>query len=206
MLQQIITCFLSLANSPAQGYNTLDKAKGGAAMEALARNIFDVIEEGQFKLGYREEAIRLYYPLASLNAFMDASFDSAQMREALARFAMRHRETFGEIAVSSKGDRFCLTVPPEGVEAVHTRANENGFLAEFIRAIERHGTTIDDLLAVFRRHSQHVVAQPLHNGEFDYLVYFADGVPDAYRYCIAQEPCHMTYHRFTKADYDAFGF
>ena len=175
-------------------------------MEALLRNIFDVIEEGQLKLGYRREAIRLYYPLASLNAFMNASCDRMQMHEALSRFAQRHRDVFGEIAVSSKGDRFCLTVPPEGVEAVHARANENGFLAEFIRAIERHGATIDDLLAVFRRHSRHVVAQPLNNGEFDYLVYFADGVPDEYRYCIACEPCHMTYHRFTKADYEAFGF
>ena len=175
-------------------------------MEALARNIFDVIEEGQLKLGYRREAIRLYYPLASLNAFMNASCDLAQMHAALRDFAMRHREVFGEIAVSSKGDRFCLTVPPEGVAYVHARANENGFLAEFIRAIERHGATIDDLLAVFHRHSRHVTVKPLHNGEFDYLVYFADGVPDAYRYCIAQEPCHMTYHRFTKADYDAFGF
>ena len=175
-------------------------------MDALARNIFDVIEEGQLKLGYRREAIRLYYPLASLNAFMNATLDRAQMHEALARFARRHRETFGEIAVSSKGDRFCLTVPPEGVEAVHAHIDESGFLAEFIRAIERHGATIDDLLAVFRRHSERVVMTPLHNGEFDYLIYFDDGVPDAYRYCIAEEPCHMTYHRFTQADYEAFGF
>ena len=175
-------------------------------MEPLAQNMFDVIEEGQLKLGYRRETVRLYYPLASLNAFLGANYDRAQILAALQRFAGENRQTLGEIGISVKGDRFCLAIAPEGVERVHAQLDENGFLAEFIRAIERHGVTIDDLLAVFRRHSDSVVMQPLHNGEFDYLVYFADGVPDAYRYCIAQEPCHMTYHRFTKADYEAFGF
>ena len=27
-----------------------------------------------------------------------------------------------------------------------------------------------------------------------------------YCYCIADEGCHLTYHRFTKEDYEAFGF
>ena len=46
----------------------------------------------------------------------------------------------------------------------------------------------------------------MHNGEFDWLISFEDGQPDAYRYCIADEGCHLTYHRFTKEDYEAFGF
>lgn len=175
-------------------------------MHPLAQNLFDAIEEGQLKLGYRPETLRLYYPLASLNALMGASLDRAQMREALARFAQDHRETFGEIAVSNRGDRFCLAVPPEGAAFVHSRTDEQGFLAEFIRTVGRHGATIYELLAVFRRHSDHVVVRRLEGGEFDYLVYFEDGQPDAYRYCIAEEPCHLTYHRFTEADYDAFGF
>ena len=175
-------------------------------MQALAQNIIDVLEEGQLKLGYRREAVRLYYPLASLNAFFASSYDRARMHDALTRFAEAHRDTFGDIAISRKGDRFCLTIPPEGVERVHANLDEHGFLAEFIRAIERHGTTLEELLAVFRRYSDDVIMQPLHNGEFDYLIYFAGGKPDAYRYCIAEEPCHLTYHRFTKADYEAFGF
>ena len=175
-------------------------------MDALSQSLFDAIEEGQLKLGYRREAIRLYYPLASLNALLGSAHDRAQMADALRAFAAAHRDVFGEIAVSSRGDRFCLTVPPEGVAYVHSRADEHGFLAEFLRAISRHGATIDDVLAVFTRHSRHVVFKPLSGGEFDYLLYFEDGVPDAYRYCIAKEPCHLTYHRFTKADYDAFGF
>ena len=38
------------------------------------------------------------------------------------------------------------------------------------------------------------------------LLEFEDGKPDAYVYCITDEGCHLTYHRFTKDDYEAFGF
>jgi hypothetical protein len=44
------------------------------------------------------------------------------------------------------------------------------------------------------------------HGEFDYLVYFEDGVPDDYRYCITDEGCHLIYHRFTPEDYEDFQF
>ena len=44
------------------------------------------------------------------------------------------------------------------------------------------------------------------SGEFDYLLEFEDGKPDAFVYCITDEGCHLTYHRFTREDYEAFGF
>ena len=33
----------------------------------LERNLIDLMKEEQAKLGYRKEAVRLYYPLSSLN-------------------------------------------------------------------------------------------------------------------------------------------
>lgn len=89
---------------------------------------------------------------------------------------------------------------------MHEHTDPSGFLADFIAAIGRHGCTMDELLAIFHRHGEHVHVEALHNGEFDWLVYFEDGKPDAYCYCIADEGCHLTYHRFTKEDYEAFGF
>ena len=112
----------------------------------------------------------------------------------------------GEIEVSRKGERFCLAVGPKGAAWVHEHTDPSGFLADFIAAIGRHGCTMDELLAIFRRHGERVHVEALHNGEFDWLGYFEDGKPDAYCYCIADEGCHLTYHRFTKEDYEAFGF
>lgn len=173
---------------------------------ALRQNIIDVIEEGQLKLGYREETIRLYYPLDSLNAFMGADMDARQMTQALEAFAQEERDTLGEIGISRKGKRFCFAVPPQGAAYVHERTDRSGFLAQFIAMIAQHGTQIGDIVSLMKRFGGGLVMQRLDNGEFDYLLYFEDGRPDAYRYCIKDEGCHLTYHRFTKADYEAFGF
>ena len=42
--------------------------------------------------------------------------------------------------------------------------------------------------------------------EFDLLLYFPDGKPDSYYYCLKQEGEHVLYHRFTREDYLSFGF
>ena len=174
--------------------------------DALKKSIVDAIEEGQLKLGYREETIRLYYPLESLCALVGKPLDAAQMARELEVFSKANEAQLGKIEISRKGTRFCLTVGPKGAAWVHEHTDRNGFLAEFIAAIGRHGCTMDELLAVFRRYSDRVHVEALHNGEFDWLIDFEDGQPDAYRYCIADEGCHLTYHRFTKEDYEAVGF
>lgn len=174
--------------------------------EKLFGNIVDVIEEGQLKLGYREETIRLYYPLDSLNRFLGTAIDAAAMMEVLASFAAEYTDRLGAVAVSRKGKRFCLAVPPAGAAYVHARTDQRGFLARFIGMMGRHGAKIDEVIALFKAHSPCMRMEELRNGEFDYLLYFDDGEPDAYYYCITDEGCHLTYHRFTKEDYEAFGF
>ena len=41
----------------------------------------------------------------------------------------------------------------------------------------------------------------MNSEDFDYVVYFQDGMPDDYRYCIKFEGCCVIYHRFTPKDY-----
>ena len=174
--------------------------------DALKKSMIDAIEEGQLKLGYRDETIRLYYPLESLCALTGKKLDAAQMMRELEAFFTEDEAELGKIEISRRGYRFCLAVGPKGAAWVHAHTNPNGFLAAFIAAIGRHGCTMDELLAVFNRYGDRVHVEELHNGEFDWLISFEDGQPDAYRYCIADEGCHLTYHRFTKEDYEAFGF
>ena len=174
--------------------------------EKLFGSIADAIEEGQLKLGYREETIRLYYPLDSLNRLLGTQHDAAGMMDALAAFSQAYADRLGGVAVSRKGKRFCIAVPPEGAAYIHAGTDPNGFLARFIDLIARHGTRIGDVIALFEAFSPRVSVQVLHNGEIDYLIRFEDGQPDAYYYCIADEGCHLTYHRFSREDYEAFGF
>lgn len=174
--------------------------------EKLFANIVAVIEEGQLKLGYRPETIRLYYPLNSLNLFLGTQLDAPGMMDALEAFSAEYEDKLGAVAVSRKGRRFCIAVPPEGAAYVDAKTDRNGFLAKFIAMIARHGTKIGDVIALFEAHSSCARVDELHNGEFDYLLRFEDGKPDAFYYCITDEGCHLTYHRFTKEDYEAFGF
>ena len=48
--------------------------------ERLEKSLIDLVKEEQAKLGYRKEMIRLYYPLSTLNHFMEPKADSAEIQ------------------------------------------------------------------------------------------------------------------------------
>lgn len=172
----------------------------------LEQNLIDVIKEEQVKLGYRSETIRLYYPLQSLNRFLGSSYAIAEMGPVLEQFCESRRERFGRIEVSHEGERFCFKIPPQGVDYVHDQLGDKEFIVDFVRTVSRHGCTIDEALQQFYKYSDHVHVERTRHGEFDYLIYFADGQPDSYRYCLTDEDGHIIYHRFTIEDYNDFDF
>lgn len=169
---------------------------------ALEKHIIGVVSEQQIKLGYRSEVVRLYYPLESLNRIMHADDSFMQMFKHLEEFSDNVKSRLGKIEVESDGERFCLAIPPKGSDYIHTCTAENGFLAEFVNTIRKHGCTVDQALKVFRRYSDKVHVEQVKEKGFDYLIYFEDGKPDDYRYCLSMEEGHLTYHRFTKEDYE----
>ena len=63
--------------------------------ERLEKSLIDLVKEEQAKLGYRKEMIRLYYPLSSLNHFMETNADSEEMQELLADFPKAAEDIFG---------------------------------------------------------------------------------------------------------------
>lgn len=172
----------------------------------LENNIIDLIEEQQFKLGYLKETVRLYYPLSSLNNFLEVKCNVEEMGELLQQFSEKSQGDLGKVGITNSGERFCIAVPPTGAEYVYTRLDKNGFLAQLIDTVRNHNCTFEQVLKVFHNHSDKVHIDKMANGEFDYLIYFEDGNPDDYRYCIAVEGNHVTYHRYTLEDYVEFGF
>lgn len=172
----------------------------------LENNIIDVIKEQQIKLGYRSETIRLYYPLSSLNSLLSTKFDTSRMLKVLTDFGKSAEDKLGTVEVSNKSERFCFIIPPKGADYVHAHMKNSEFIYDFIKTVEKHGCTLDDVLKQFHKHSNKVHIENMDNGEFDYLIYFEDGKPDSYRYCIKQEGHHIIYHRFTIDDYNSFDF
>ena len=178
----------------------------------LEKNIIDSIEEQQLKLGYLEETVRLYYPLSSLKRFLDMDCPEIdkcsieEMQAVLQDFSKKTREHLGGVLITNKGERFCIAVPPKGAEYIHKNLNENGFLAELVCAVGKHGCTLEYVLDIFHRYSEHVHVESMSNGEFDYLVYFENNQPDDYRYCISVEAQHVICHRYTPEDDREIGF
>lgn len=175
-------------------------------IEKLEKNLRDLILEEQVKLGYRKELLRLYYPLSSLNHLLETDCTEEEMLERMKEFSEATRAHFGGITASSKQERFCIQIPPEGVEYVHEHQEEDDFLVKFIETIARHGCTLKDVETLFAHYSDQVFEGSYAGDDFDYLFYFRDSKPNDYRYCITFEGCHVIYHRFTPEDYVDYDF
>lgn len=173
---------------------------------SLENNIIDILTEEQIKLGYRSETIRLYYPMESLTSLLGIDMPLDELCNALEHFSFYVKDRLGKVEYSHNDKRFCIMIPEKGVAYVHEKAEDKPFLKEFIKKISEHDCGIESILQVFHKYSDRVHFEKTSNGEFDYLIYFEDGNPDSYRYCIKFEECHAIYHRFTVSDYGNAGF
>lgn len=168
-------------------------------------NIIAMIEEQQIKLGYLKEKVRLYYPLASINYLLETNCSADEMTEQLNIFCQQVRDHLGSITFSHEKERFCITIPPEGSEYIHTTRKPNEFIEKLIGLVGTHGTTMMQIETLFRAQNQPVSISKTSHGEFDYLIFFESGIPDDFLYCFKEEGHHIIYHRFTKGDYEDFG-
>ncbi len=171
--------------------------------ELLEKNIIDFIQEQNLKIGYRSEPVRIYYFLSSLNRYAgqkDGSIDD--MNHYLTAFAEYEKENFGEIRFSNSKDRFCLIIPEKGNDYIHSLPAQDTFLPALLDLVSVHGCTYENLLDLFRKFSPDIHTENIRTEDFDYLIYFENGIPNDYRYCFKEEGEHMIYHRFTPGDYE----
>ena len=168
--------------------------------EELEKNICYVIKEQHIKLGFSDNSRWLYYPLSALNHMMGTDCDIDEMEEVLKGFFDYAEDRLGPGKVTRKGERFCLHMDPKASVFVRDNVPEEPFLVELIATLEKHGTTMEEVVDVFRKYSDKVHAEPADSDEFDMLVYFEDGEPDPFVYCLADEMGHITYHRMIMSE------
>lgn len=172
-----------------------------AAREHLTGSVADQVKEAEIKLGYSKGTMRLYYPPESLAVLLDAA--PAALAEWLSQGDGLVGTSLGTLRLTARAGRVELTVPPEGVEYVHENVPEPPFLRaliEFFR--DPHHASLEALCQLFARFSPDYVCERMADGgDFQYVLYFPDGTVDPYYYCITDEMGHLTYHRFTRADY-----
>ena len=174
----------------------------------LEKNICDVIYEAQLKIGLGSGTMSMNYPLDSLNRLLGVNVSMEKMLTILEEFADNAEERLGRLSFEKQygGKLIRIDVPKKGVDYIREHADKCSFLPELVELMLKNTTTIEDITSLFRKFSDKVCVEKSNNDEFDYLIYFEDGKPDEYYYCFADEGVRMTYHRFTKEDYEAFGF
>lgn len=74
----------------------------------LTNNLIDLVKEEQAKLGYRKEAIRLYYPLSSLQHILGTTDSAEQLIEKLQKEANFAKDSLGTLDISCQNERFCM--------------------------------------------------------------------------------------------------
>lgn len=172
--------------------------------EKLKENIIYVLKEAQIKLGYTDNAASLNYPPASLCRLLGRDLGAAELRKVMEDFCSEVRPLLGEIKISDYDGQYCLTIPPDGVRYVHENIADSGFLTDLIALLREHrAVDIDDVLAVFYRYSDKVACRKVDDDEYNYVIYFEDGTPDDFIYLVEIDLGHASYHRMTRADYEA---
>lgn len=161
------------------------------------KNLTDNIKEAQIKLGFENRSMSFNYMHTSLNHL----FETECTEEILSGFSEYAESRLGKIAFRAIKDGFCITVPAEGTAYVNNLTGYD-FLTELINSVREHGTSMEQVLDIFRKYSGNLTVKEIRNDEFDLLVY---GVDDYY-YCLTDEGCHVTYHRFIREDYEDLGF
>lgn len=169
--------------------------------EKLEKNLMDVIQEEQAKLGFRREKIRLYYPLSTLNHLLNTEDTAEEMSVTLTGQPESMTEKLGKLTVTRRGDRFCLCIPEEGSAYVHEHFAETGFIYELIRLIGQHDCKIKDIRQLFLRYSENIHIEEMRGEDFDIMIRFPEEIGAPYCYCFRDEGCHVIYHRFLPEDY-----
>ncbi len=177
-------------------------------MNALERHIVDTIKEWQLKIGYREGDMKLYYPAKSLAVLldMDTETEEAGLWNALGQFGEEVKGRLGEIQFSCHEGRYCLDIPSEGCAYVAEQIPVPEFLKLLLEVVATPGRTMEDVRNCFAHFADGKQIKYMETDSADHemghVFYFEQGDYDPYVYCVEENEFGLTYHRFSRSDYE----
>lgn len=170
----------------------------------LENNIFYVIKEQEIKLGYIKADTRLFYPLKSLNFLLETNLNLDTVILKLNSYFNKNNIYRG-ITASQSNEKIRLDIPSNIVEYIHNlEAVSSNFLNEFTALIQKENISFIEIFKLFNKYSSTIIKK-IDSKDFDYIVYFKNQKPDDFIYCFKQESKYISYHRFTKNDFNELG-
>lgn len=173
--------------------------------DILEKHIIDTIKEWQMKIGYRKEKMKLYYPEASLADLLETE-KNAKLDEALYIFCREAEPRLGKIKFSKNKERYCLEISKEGCVHIAEDIPDPEFLKKFLAVITGKGNTMEQIRACFFTYAKDKRIQYAEldkmNAGLGCVFYFQGWEADDYVYCVEENEFGLTYHRFTKDDFE----
>ena len=182
----------------------------------LEQHIIDTVKEWQIKIGYRREAMNLYYPEESLKDMLGLSENASEeeLKKALELFSEETNARFGQLKITGKDGRYCIGIPEAGCEYIHTTVPDSEFLKSFLKVVTGLHPDFEQVRMCFKEVGdkyQEAFAEQDHGTDgMGRVFYFTGkdrcGTPetsriDCYVYCVELDDFGMTYHRFSWHDY-----
>ncbi|MGN0097863.1 MAG: DUF3877 family protein [Candidatus Methanomethylophilaceae archaeon] len=160
----------------------------------LEDRIVSTVQEMQVKLGQSSGSLSLYLPLDCLDG---------DVEEEIARFREHVRPKLGDVACTLDDGRVRITVSEEGCRYVAGLPVSPVLLTMVDAVMSRE--SLDGIKARLEKVSKGLVWKEVDGDGFDHIAYFTDGT-DPYVYCIDSDCGPISYHRFSRRDYEVFGF
>lgn len=173
----------------------------------LKQHVIDTLKEWQMKIGFQEENVKLYYPISSLYDYfnLDKNCDFSELKTKFTNYITEQMDFLGEIRVKWEEMRVCIEVSAQGGRYIYENVKEPYLLKAFLHLLNEKSTTISDVENLFNAYAKKYngtcyIEKSKHNESR--IFYFSDNVPENYVYCIENDEFGITYHRFSKDDYN----
>lgn len=177
-------------------------------MNELAQHMVDTVKEWQCKIGVRKEKMDLFYPLESLKELLqlDPAASTEELEKALTEFQKENESLFGKLYFWKEKERYGIEITEDGVIHIAETIPDPEFLERFLKVIQNPASNMDDVCNCFRqfaKEKEDVLHQEnmVHDG-LGSVFYFEKDSTERYVYCVEDDDFGLTYHRFTRKEYE----
>ena len=172
----------------------------------LEKHITDTIREWQVKIGYEGGSMKLYYPAESLRRSLSLS-EQDDLNQALSCCCKEVQPRLGNLAISDNNNRYCIEIPEEGCIYIEKEIPVPELLQNLLQVITTPGNTMNEVRKCFSDYAVKMHTTVRENAseehEMGHVFSFADPSVDEYCYCVEENEFGLTYHRFSREDYQA---
>lgn len=171
----------------------------------LEKHITDTLKEWQLKLGGIEDRVCLYYPVDSICEYLEINggTDRDVLLHSVKQYLNHHAAYLGDVRLNYSDNRMCIEIPEEGCAYVEKNIKTPEFLREFLSVLKEQD--MEKLKGLFQEYAARCHGNVMEDTESDGMgtvLYFEQDEIDPYVYCIDQDVFGITYHRFSKHDYE----